>query len=100
MARNRDSEYKRVTEAMGLCAPYTATYVLCSLHFVGENGPPAEYLDPTSAFLSTEHVSLYYNMIVKDYMNYWDYVNAFYSFLYCVNKMCMRVALYFYINSC
>ena len=54
MARNRDSEYKRVTEAMGLCAPYTATYVLCSLHFVGENFPPAEYLDPTSAFLSTD----------------------------------------------
>ena len=27
MARNGDGGYKRVTEAMGLCAPITATYV-------------------------------------------------------------------------
>ena len=37
---------------------------ICNLHFVGENCPSAEYLDPTSALLSTEHVGLYHNMIV------------------------------------
>ena len=39
------------------CANYS---YICSLHFVGENGPTAEYSDFKSAVLSTEHVSLYF----------------------------------------
>ena len=40
-----------------VCTNYS---YICSLHFVGKNGPTAEYPDPTSAVISTEHVSLYF----------------------------------------
>ena len=50
---------RRVTEAMGLCAPNTATYVAFILSEKVVT-PTAEYPDPTSAVLSTVHVSLYF----------------------------------------
>ena len=58
MARNGDGGYKHATKAMGLCAPSIELHI-CSPHFVGENGPTADYPDPTSAVKSAEHVSFH-----------------------------------------
>ena len=35
---------------------------ICSLHFVGENGPTNDYPDPISAIKSTENVSINHNL--------------------------------------
>ena len=68
---------------------------ICSLHFVGETGPTAEYPDPTSAVLSTEHVSLYFihDSLICEVLNGY-YVNTC-SFTYCV-KICVRGAVFLY----
>ena len=68
------------------CTKYS---YICSLHFVGENSSTAEYSDPTSAVLSTKHVSLYFthDSLICELLNGY-YVNTC-SFTYCV-KICVR----------
>ena len=58
-----------------MCTKYS---YICSLHFVGENGPTAEYPDPISAVKSAEHVSfheqLYYVNLARYYVNIFSFI--------------------------
>ncbi len=57
-----------------VCTKYS---YICSLHFVGENGPTADYPDPISAVKSAEHVSfheqLYYVNLARYYVNIFSF---------------------------
>ena len=85
-------KYKLTCSVLNTADVYSYKYsysYICSLHFVGENGPTAEYPDSTSAVLSTEHVSLYFihDSLICEVLNGY-YVNTC-SFTYCV-KICVR----------
>jgi hypothetical protein len=52
--QNESAEYVHATEAINLYVRRIVMF-LYSLHFVGQNGPTEEHLDPVSAITSTEN---------------------------------------------
>jgi hypothetical protein len=63
---------------------------ICSLHFVGENGPTLECTDPISAVKSAENVSV--NRILFEYLKKSStrvkYVNTKTYLIYIITKAC------------